>query len=157
MLRRPPRSTLFPTRRSSDLEGQLLTLVEVARRQMLMGHDGRVELGVGADLGVVRVGAGLLAARPRNRVEIGVAEDGGADRVDDLELELAERQRTAGATAAWGDRATCEGDQRDHDGELEYHASAFHHVHGRLNVTRTGTKSTGHAYSCRMANGRSNL
>src|SRR5438445_5122651 len=72
MLRRPPRSTLFPTRRSSDLEGQLLTLVEVARRQMLMGHDGRVELGVGADLGVVRVGAGLLAARARNRVEIGV-------------------------------------------------------------------------------------
>src|SRR3712207_7805658 len=58
MIRRPPRSTLFPTRRSSDLgAGALLTLVRLARGPSLLD---RV---VATDVLLVIISAGLAVYR----------------------------------------------------------------------------------------------
>src|SRR5690349_22772327 len=45
MIRRPPRSTLFPTRRSSDLTREVVIQAEAGRRRGALGQ--RIPLGTG--------------------------------------------------------------------------------------------------------------
>ncbi len=105
-----------------SIQGQLLRLVELAGRQVLVGDDGRVELGVSSNLRVIGVGVGLLAPEMGDGIEIWVAKQRGADGVHDLELELVERERSAHrAAAAPAGRAAGDGEQNDRDGKLEPH------------------------------------
>src|SRR5216683_7111237 len=118
------RENQSPQALESLIEGEPLGGVEVARRQVLVGDDRRIQLGVGLDLRVVGVRAGLLAAGASDRVVIRVAKQRDADGVHDLELELVDRERAAhGAPAASpAHRAAGDREQSDRDGKLELHA-----------------------------------
>ncbi len=63
-----------PQELEGSIKGQLLCLVELAGRQVLMGDDGRVELGVSSNLRVIGVGVGLLAPEMGDGIEIWVAK-----------------------------------------------------------------------------------
>ncbi len=105
------------------IEGELVSLVQVARWQVLVSDDRGILRGVGANLRVVRVGVGLLAPLACDGVVIGVAEQWGADSVHDGELELVIGEWVAQGASATGPagRAAGDGEKDDCEGKLESH------------------------------------
>ena len=106
------------------VERQLLRVVELGRHrgQVLVLHDGGVELPVVSDLGVVRLRAGLLAACARDGVEVRIAERRRTELIEDPELELVLVQRGAGHSRAAGH---CR--QQEHRRERAFHLVPHRH------------------------------
>src|SRR5258708_34405811 len=89
-----------PKALEGSIQRQLLSLVELAGRQVLVSDDGRVELGVSVNLWVIRVGVRFLAAEAGDGIEIWVAKQRDAYGVHDLEFELVDGERGADSAAA---------------------------------------------------------
>src|SRR5258708_5719083 len=103
---------------------------------MLVRDDGRVERGVGADLGILGHSACLLTAGARNGVEVRIAVDRRAGRIDDGELELIHCERTTD----WPGRAGGRPASQDRNGRESNDADPHLILRCSTYKTRCGTQ-----------------